>query len=334
MISKKEIYESFCNKIYVPIYSKSWWMDAICGEENWDIWFYKKGNEVIAAMPYYTEIRRGYTYITKAPLTQNNGVLFCYPENQTPVKKAKLEEEIIREAIAFLKAAKIDVYEQQFHYNFRNYLPYFWEEFDVIPRLTYVIDKSTTEEELQKLYTSNYRNTIRKGRKSIAHFSTLTPEEFYREHKKIYCRQGIECPFSYELWMRLYKVCSDNQSGEIVTSVDMEGNILSLAYVVWDEKSSYLLMGGAIPEYSSLQTYSVLVDECIRRSLNRGLCFDFEGSVIKRINHSFREYGGTPMLYYRIRKVFNPEIIMEEARNKAEKLRNGNDNIRQGEIKD
>lgn len=323
--SKKEIYESFCDKTYVPIYSKFWWMDAICGESNWDIWFYNKGNEVYAAMPYYAEKRNGYTYITKAPLTQNNGVLFCYPENQTPVRKAKFEEEVIRESITFLKSMKIDVYEQQFHYDFKNYLPYFWEEFDVIPRLTYVIDKSITREELQKLYTSNYRNTIRKGRKSIAHFSTLSPEEFYGEHEKIYHRQGIECPFSYELWMRLYRACADNQSGEIVTSVDGNGSVLSLAYVVWDEKSSYLLMGGAIPEYSALQTYSALVDECIKRSLKRGLCFDFEGSVIKRINHSFREYGGTPMLYYRIRKVFNPEIVMKEARDKAAKLQEDDD---------
>ena len=45
----------------------------------------------------------------------------------------------------------------------------------------------------------------------------------------------------------------------------------------------------------------------------KGLKFDFEGSVVKQINHSFREYGGHPVEYYRFRKVFNPEIIRKEA---------------------
>lgn len=319
-MTNKNKYKAFCEKIYVPIYSKPWWMDAICGEEGWDVWLYEKGGSTVAAMPYYTEERNGYKYITKAPLTQNNGLLILYPDKQSAVKKAKFEEEIVAASITYILETGIDVYEQQFHYSFQNYLPYFWEGFDAIPRLTYVIDNNTNIDELEDIYTANYRNTIRKGKRSIAKFSTIGPEEFYREHEKIYIRQGLLCPFSYELWMRLYAACDKHNAGEITVAEDEEDNILSLSYIVIDDRSSYLLMGGAVPEYSSLQTYSALVDEGIRRSLRRGLDFDFEGSVIKRINHSFREYGGTPMMYYRIRKVFNPDLVFSEAKIKAEKL--------------
>ena len=45
----------------------------------------------------------------------------------------------------------------------------------------------------------------------------------------------------------------------------------------------------------------------------KGLKYDFEGSVIKRISKSFREFGGEAKPYFRIRKVFNPEIIRREA---------------------
>ena len=34
----KERYERFCERNYVQIFSKAWWMDAICGEESWDVW--------------------------------------------------------------------------------------------------------------------------------------------------------------------------------------------------------------------------------------------------------------------------------------------------------
>ena len=52
----------------------------------------------------------------------------------------------------------------------------------------------------------------------------------------------------------------------------------------------------------------------------QSLNFDFEGSVIKRINHAFREYGGIPKQYFRIRKVFNPEIIRAETEQRIANL--------------
>ena len=53
----KTRYEEFCETTYVPIYSKPWWMDAVCGSENWDVWLFEQGGEVAAAMPYYLEER-------------------------------------------------------------------------------------------------------------------------------------------------------------------------------------------------------------------------------------------------------------------------------------
>ncbi len=38
MMTNKEKYQAFCEHTYVPIYSKPWWMDAVCGPENWDVW--------------------------------------------------------------------------------------------------------------------------------------------------------------------------------------------------------------------------------------------------------------------------------------------------------
>ena len=75
MVERKEEYSLFCNKEYVPIYSKPWWLDAVCGANNWDVWLYKPNGIVEAAMPFYIENRNGYRYITKAPLTQNNGII-------------------------------------------------------------------------------------------------------------------------------------------------------------------------------------------------------------------------------------------------------------------
>lgn len=42
--------------------------------------------------------------------------------------------------------------------------------------------------------------------------------------------------------------------------------------------------------------------------------------MIKRIARSFREYGGNPKTYFRIRKVFNPEIVIMEAQQVIDRI--------------
>jgi len=34
----KELYREFCKvEDNIPIFSKDWWMDAVCGEDKWDV---------------------------------------------------------------------------------------------------------------------------------------------------------------------------------------------------------------------------------------------------------------------------------------------------------
>ena len=312
-IPAKKEFELFCRRTYVPIWSLPWWMDAICGSENWDVWLYRQGGEAVAAMPYYREQRGKYQYITKAPLTQNNGLIVKYPADQQAIRRAHFEEEIVEAANQYIESLGIDVYEQQYHYSFQNFLPHFWNHYKIIPRVTYVIENTSDMAKIENGMASNYRKAIKKGMKYIARFAEIPPERFFYEHEKIYLRQGLPCPFSFSLWMRLFDACNKNDAGKIITAQKEDGTVLSLMFLVWDSASAYLLMGGAVPEFSSLQTYTALVHECIAFASSKGLQFDFEGSVIRRINHSFREYGGVPKTYYRIRKVFSPDIVRKEA---------------------
>lgn len=87
---------------------------------------------------------------------------------------------------------------------------------------------------------------------------------------------------------------------------------MCMLFHVWDDHSVYQLLGGGVPEFFKYETYDALVWDGICYSRDRGLNYDFEGSVIKRISKSMREFGGIPMQYYRIRKVFHPEIARKE----------------------
>ena len=74
---------------------------------------------------------------------------------------------------------------------------------------------------------------------------------------------------------------------------------------VWDEMSVYYLLNGTNPNLKSFQGNDLLIDGAIEEAHKLGLKFDFEGSVIKNVNHAFREFGGVPMPYFRITKDFS-----------------------------
>lgn len=311
-MSNKDNYQKFCERVYVPIYSKPWWMDVVCGSENWDVWLYQNGSEVLAAMPYYMEQRGEHCYITKALLTQNNGIIFNYPEGAKMVSKQYFEEKVIDAACEFIQSLNLDVYEQQFHYNFQNWLPFFWHRYTAVTRYTYVLEDIENIDETWGRISSKARKLVRKGQRNAEIKRGLDPEVFYTEHEKVFLKQGLRCPFSWEQWIRIYKACKEQSACEIFYAQEEGGNIASVLFLMWDEKSSYLLLGGSVPEFQNLDTYSAVIWETIKFTAKKGLKYDFEGSVIKRISKSFREFGGEPKPYFRIRKVFNPEIMRAE----------------------
>lgn len=312
-MSNKEKYSKFCESVYVPIYSKSWWLDAVCGEDNWDVWLFEGDAGILAAMPYYFELRGTYRYITKALLSQNNGIIFNYPSGIKEIAKQSFEEKVIEAACEYIASLNVDVYEQQYHYEFRNWLPFFWNRYTAITRYTYVIEGLGNIDNVWNDISSKYRNKIRKGQKNALFETSEDYVKFYEEHEKIFMKQDLPCPFSFSVWERLYKACAQNNAGELLLAKTEDGEIASVMFLVWDEQSAYQLLGGSMPDFRHLDTYDALIWYAINRTAHRGLKYDFEGSVIKRISKSFREFGGEPKPYFRIRKVFNPEIVRKEA---------------------
>lgn len=321
MNQNKAAYGKFCETAMVPIYSQPWWLDAICLPDHWDVWICEENGTQLAAMPYYFENRNGLRYITKAPLTQNNGIIFHYPKKMKPATKAAFEENVIGKACDYIRGLHLDVYEQQYQPSFTNWLPFFWQHYTAITRYTYMIENTSDLQKVWEGISSKQRAIIRKGQRNSTLSDDLDPETFFAEHEKIYRKQNRDCPFSFELWKRLEKACREHDSGHILCRRTENGSVASVSFVVWDREAVYKLMGGPIPEYAHLDTYSALTWDEIELANRLGLKYDFEGSVIKRISKSFREYGGQPKPYFRIRKVFNPEVIRREAELEIERLK-------------
>ena len=87
-MDNKGIYIDLCGKERsIPIYSKPFWMNAVCGEENWDVLLYRKGEEMLGALPYYIKRNFNVSYITQPSFTQYNGIWIKYHHMQQYAKR-------------------------------------------------------------------------------------------------------------------------------------------------------------------------------------------------------------------------------------------------------
>lgn len=316
-MTNKEKYQFFCEKVYIPVFSQPWWLDAVCGKDKWDVYVVEKGGAYVAAMPYYLENRGGYKLITKAKNTQNNGVIIDYPEGQKYTTRLGYEEEIINEIIDYIETMGIDKYEQQFHYSFTNWLPFFWRCYKEVTRYTYVIENIKSMEEVEKNYSSNVRKNLKKAQKRV-HLceNEIAIEKFYEINKMSFERQEKEIPYSLEFVKKVYNAGKEHNAVKILAAEDEFGEIYSVAFLVWDKESVYYLLNGTNPKYKSSQANCFLIHESIKLAVQMRKKFDFEGSVIKPIEKAFREYGGLRKPYFRIYKTFSDELKQLEVSEK------------------
>lgn len=301
-------YETFCESTYVPIFSQPWWMDAVCGEANWDVWLYQSGGETYAALPYFIKTDGALKVITKAILTQNNGLIIKYPIGQKQCGRLAFEEKIMNAAMDFIESLEIDRYEQQFHYSVTNYLPFFWRRYRAMPRYTYVIEDTSDFQFVESNFTSNVRKNVNKAKGFVTVSNSEDIGLFFEINRMSFLRQGVEIPYSYEVLSGLHNACKEHNCGKMLFAMDEIGNIHSVAYLVWDDQSVYYLLNGTNPEFKSSQANSYLIEQSILLASRMGKRFDFEGSMIKPIEQCYRQFGATQKIYFRIYKTLNPNI--------------------------
>lgn len=315
-MTPKEKYRRLCKEEKtIPIFSKDWWMDAVCGENNWDVLIVEKDEQIIASMPIYIKKKFGFKYITQPQLTQMNGVYIKYPESQKYEKKLSYEKEIMSEIIEQLKGLGVYYYQQNFHYSVKNWLPFYWEGFQQTTRYTYVIDDLGDLEQIYNNFAHSKRKNINKSKKIIEVKFDLSSAEFYQNHKMTLAKQNSQISYSYDLFKRIYDYSYERKSGKTIYAIDKEGNLHSALFIIWDHNSAYDLISTIDPDYRNSGSADLLVYEAIKYIANSTKKFDFEGSMIEGVENSFRKFGAVQKPYFTISKAFKYKFLFNMYKN-------------------
>jgi len=299
---KKERYRQHCREeASIPIFSRDWWLDALCVDGKWDVALVEKGGRIIGSMPYFIKRRMGLTLITHPPLTQKLGP-WLRPSSAKCAKMLGRQKDIMSALIEQLPSH--DYFLQNWDYSNSNWQPFYWKGFKQTTSYTYVLSELTDEKKLWDGIEAKIRTDIRKAtrRYKLRVRDDLRIGDFIELNRKTFIRQNKVLPYTECLIERLDRACYQRDCRKIWIAEDGEGRHHAGAYVVWDENSAYYLLGGGDPDLRNSGATSQVMWAAIRHASTVTQKFDFEGSMVESIERFFRAFGGRQKPIFNISK--------------------------------
>ena len=302
MQDKKEKYRQLCGQEpSIPLFSQPWWLDATAGPDAWDVALLEKGGLVLATMPYLRRRRAGFRISTQPWLTLSLGPWLRPSTAKTPRRIAQ-QKELLQGLIAQLPP--FDHFQQKWHYDQTNWLPFRWSGFHQTTDYSYVIPDLGDLQAVWNGFQENIRKEIRKasGRSQLCVRDDQPVEDMLRLHRMTFNRQGRALPYPEHVIHRIDEACQARNRRRIFTAEDVQGRQHAAAYIVWDDNSAYYLLGGGDPALRNSGAASLCMWEAIRYAATVTKRFDFCGSMAEPIEHFVRAFGGRQCPYFSVSK--------------------------------
>ncbi|MUK39981.1 GNAT family N-acetyltransferase [Aliivibrio fischeri] len=308
MYNMKNKYRKLCEtEKSIPLFNQAWWLDSVCGEDNWDVCLVEKGNNIIASMPYYIKSKYRLKISTQPPLTQFLGPWI----KQTDVKYSKKlgqEKDILK--TLFSKHPKVHNFQQNWNHVNSNWLPIYWLGYNQSTRYTYRINNLSDLDNVYKNTLANIKTDIKKAsNKYLLAIKTDLPfSDFFKLNQLTFSRQSMVMPYTEEFVSSLINKAKLRNQAKWFIAQDSDGRNHAGVLIVWDENSAYYLMGGGDPELRNSGATSLCMWEAIKFSATVTKSFDFEGSMLEPVERFFRAFGAEQTPYFSISKT-NSKIL-------------------------
>ena len=135
-MDNKKLYIEYydANREKLSLFHQPWWLDAVCGRENWDVCLETRDNRVLAYMPYYTTRKYGFRFLSMPPLTPYLGPEMADQisgQDISPGDTKKIYTSLVSQLPDF------DFFNQSFRPEVTNWMPFHWSGFRQTTRYTY-----------------------------------------------------------------------------------------------------------------------------------------------------------------------------------------------------
>jgi len=180
------------------LFEQRWWLESVA-PASWGEAVVRRGDEVIARLPYAYRRRLGMTAIAQPPFTQTLGPWLARTEAKYP-RQLEMEKKLLGQLIELLPPYQY--FRQCFSTTMKNWLPFYWAGFQATVRYTYRIEDLSDLDRVQHGFQEHVRRGIRKARKVLEVNPDLPLDELLRLDDATYMRQGLRAPHTHEIDLR------------------------------------------------------------------------------------------------------------------------------------
>ena len=276
-----------------------WWLDAVCDE--WDVALTMRGDQLAGAWPYVIEDKWSIAFRRNPRMTPYLGPWIFYPADIKDTNRDSYEHDVMEQLMSQLPEADVWTLAQYPGAKQAGLFRHYGLRIEV--QQTFLLSLKPAEDVLFHQFKEPLRRNIRAAEKDI----TITADpscvkELFNFQKTTLFKKRVNQLHTLAEMKELLKPCIDHNSGTLW--VARQGDVVqAIIWIVWDEKTSYYLMGAKNPAVDNYRAMSLLLWHAIKEARKRGNeTFDFEGSMDPGVERFFRSFCGKRELYMVLRK--------------------------------
>jgi hypothetical protein len=299
-MTDKEQYRAICaDESSIPLYSRDWWLDCVCGSRHWDVLLYRNKEAVEAAMPFYSPLKKT---ILMPAFTQTMGIWFN-PEFENPnYSKNLLRKQLIcNYFIKYLPAHSFFL--QHFHSSFTDWLPFYWNGYRQTTRYNYILPDIKNTDALYSRLGGDIKRNIAKAQKKygVEIRREVSPDLFMEHYSMVFNRQGLQV-YQPKVLKKIIETCLNRKQGDIWGAFDEHNRLHAAVFVVWQNDCAYYIASGSNPELRKSGAHACALWKAIVDVSKHVQAFELSGTMLSGVEHFFREFGTVQLPYHVISK--------------------------------
>ena len=300
-MNSKSLYHKFLEKNELPIFFQDWWLNATAGKDNWDVLItFNNNDEINAVWPIYFTKRFGFKVISNPILSPYLGIWFNYPIEISNARKIDFEEREIKKMIKLLP--NFSYLQCGFHEKFTNWQPFYWADFDQTSYYTYIIEPNKSIDLLYNNLNPNIRNHIKNAGINYIIEENFDIEPFFELIQITFEYQNILSTIKFKNLKNIFEALTEHKQYKLLVAKNLNNQIICGCLFIYDKFSVYNILSGCNRNINIAGAMQKILWEGICFANNNNLSFNFEGSMIKKVNELYSSYGANQIQYFLIRK--------------------------------
>jgi len=268
----------------LPVFLEPWWLDAAAGPSMWSAVVVERRG-VLSVLPYVVRRRLGLSYISQPLLTQHLGPWFSKAPSEINLG---LQHQLLEGLAETLPNAF--GYRQSWAPEIPNWLSWSWRGFKQTSRCTYRVPGGNSVDSAWSRLEGRCRNDIRSAQ-SHPEFEISRSNDVDSVIEivaSVFSKQNLRSPLDDLDFQAFDERLAQGGHRQIFTATVGE-RCVAVAYTVQGQAHTYYLLGGTTPK-SVRGALTACVWKAIEDSLSEGKGFDFEGSMLRPVEHFIRAF--------------------------------------------